>query len=133
MGAAEEVRGFAKQVGIALAAGLVLGGYPVYASWGSGALAAAVVGCGIATANVIAGVASIVWAFDKPQPVFLKVILGGMALRMAAIFAVLIAVVQLTDLDVIPLVGSMFGFYLVFQALELRFVTRRGQHASNGV
>ena len=128
----EEIRGFVRQVAIVLLIGIAVGGYPVYASWGSAALIAVLVGCAISTLNVIAGVASIVWAFDKPQPVFLKTILGGMAVRMAAIFVVLIAMVKLTDLDVIPLVGAMFGFYLVFQVLELRFVTRRGQQP-NGV
>ena len=132
MDATEEIKGFAKQVAAVLVAGLILGGYPVYATWGSDAFVAALVGCGISTANVIAGVASIVWAFDKPQPVFLKAILGGMTVRMAGIFAVLIAMVKLTELDVFPLVGAMFGFYLVFQVLELRFVTRRGQD-SRGV
>tara|TARA_Y100001934_G_C11976443_1_gene596521 strand:+ start:222 stop:635 length:414 start_codon:yes stop_codon:yes gene_type:complete len=131
--AADEIRGFAKQVATVLVVGISLTGYPVYVSLGGSGLTAALVGCAISTLNVIAGVVSIVWAFDKPQPIFLKTILGGMAARMAAIFVILIGVVTLTDLDVVSLVGSMFGYYIVFQALELLFVTRRRQPDTDGV
>ena len=127
MDATEEIRGFVKQVAIVLAAGLAVTAYPVYTTWGQASLIAGLVGCAISTDNVIAGVVSIVWAIDKPQPVFLKTILGGMAVRMAAIFIALILLVKLTSLDVLSLVGSMFGFYLVFQVLELRFIVKRGQ------
>jgi hypothetical protein len=124
---AEEIKGFLKQVGLVLAGGLAIGAYPIYSAGGLPSLTAALIGCGISTANVVAGTVSIVWSFDKPQPVFLKVILGGMAGRMMAIFIVLVGVVKLSDLLVLPLVGSMFGFYIVFQVLELRFVVKRGQ------
>ena len=133
MKATEEIRGFVRQVVIVLIVGLAVSGYPVYNSSGIDALVAVFAGCAISTVNVIAGVISIVWAFDKPQPVFMKAILGGMAARMAAIFSILAAIVFLTDLHVIPLVGSMFGFYIVFQALELRFVTQRKQPDTDGV
>jgi hypothetical protein len=124
---AQEIKGFLKQVVLVLVAGLVIGGYPIHSTWGWPSLMAALIGCAISTANIIAGAASIVWSFDKPQPVFLKAILGGMAVRMMAIFTALILIVKLTDLLIYPLVGSMFGFYLVFQVLELRFVVNRGQ------
>lgn len=127
MGAAVEIRGFTKQVAIALIAGMVVGAYPVYAAWGWPSLVAGLVGCAISTANVVAGTVSIVWSFDKPQPVFLKAILGGMAARMMVIFIALILLVKMTDLPVLPLVGSMFAFYIVFQVLELSFVVNRGQ------
>ena len=110
-----------------LAAGLLISAYPAYSAGGWASLRALLIGCTISTVNVIAGTVSIVWSFDKPQPVFLKAILGGMAARMMAIFIVLVMVVKLTDLLVLPLVGSMFGFYIVFQVLELRFVVKRGQ------
>ncbi len=129
MGVTEEIKGFVRQVAIVLIVGVVVGGYPVYASLGYDSVIAALVGCGISTANVIAGVVTIVWAFDKPQSVFLKAILGGIAARMAAIFIALILFVRLTSLEIFPLVGSLFVFYLVFQALELRFVVRRGQES----
>ena len=133
MNATEEIRGFVKQVAVVLAVGSVVGGYPIYAGYGGPVALAALIGCGISTANVIIGVVSIVWAFDKPQSVFLKTILGGMAARMATIFVCLFFLAKLTDLDLIPLVVSMFGFYIVFQVLELRFVTQRGQQDATGV
>ncbi len=127
MCAAEEIKGFVKQVLIVLGIASVFVVYPVDALWGRGVLIAALAGCAISTVNVIVGVASVAWAFDKPQPVFLKTILGGMAVRMAAIFVVLALLVKFTELNRIPLVGSMFGFYIIFQVLELQFVVKRGQ------
>lgn len=117
--------GFIRKLGIVLAVGVVIAGVIVQRWLGLEALGAVLAGCLISTANVIAGVISIDWAFDKPQATFLKVILGGMAARMVAIFATLVVVVTWTDLQVFPLVGSLFGFYIVFQVLELRFVTQR--------
>ena len=128
MDAFGETRGFAGQVALVLVVGLVLGAYPVYHLGGWGPLSAALAGCGISTANVLVGVVSIVWSFDKPQPVFLKVILGGMAARMMAVCVTLLLVVKLTNLAIFPLVGSMFGFYLIFQVLEVMFVVKHGQN-----
>ena len=65
------------------------------------------------------------WAFDKPQPVFLKTVLGGMALRMLGICVIFVALVRLTDYSILALGTSLFMFYLIFQALEIRFLTRR--------
>ncbi|MBS13630.1 MAG: hypothetical protein CME19_18775 [Gemmatimonadetes bacterium] len=121
----QEIGGFVRKLGIVLVIGLVIIGLVVHRWLGMDALEAVLVGCLISTINVIVGVISIDWAFDKPQATFLKAILGGMAARMAAIFAALVMVVSWTDLQVFPLVGSMFGFYIVFQVLELRFVTQR--------
>lgn len=121
----QEIGGFVRKLGIVLVIGLVIIGLVVHRWLGMDALEGVLVGCLISTINVIVGVISIDWAFDKPQATFLKAILGGMAARMAAIFAALVMVVSWTDLQVFPLVGSMFGFYIVFQVLELRFVTQR--------
>ena len=126
----QEIIGFVRKLGVVLVLGLVITGVPIYNRLGAAGLEAVLVGCLISTLNVMAGVISIIWSFDKPQATFLKVILGGMAARMAAIFAALVMAVQWTDLQVYPLVGSMFGFYIVFQVLELRFVTQRNQNSS---
>lgn len=125
MSSTESIISFFKQVGWVLGISLVLLAYPVYARWGREALLTALIGCGISTANVLAGGASAMWAYDKPQPVFLKTILGGMALRMFAVLAIFIGIVRLTDLSILVLGASLFMFYLIYQILEIRFLTRR--------
>lgn len=128
-----EVRHFLVQVAIALAAAAVVLAYPVYLRWGPDVLAAAAVGCAISTLNVVLGGVSVVWAFDKPQPVFLKTVLGGMALRMVGVCVSFILLIRLSDFPIYGLAVSMFLFYLLYQVLEIRFLTaRNAQQAQEG-
>lgn len=130
MSSTQDIVSFFKQIGLALGISLVLLAYPVYAQWGRDVLLTALIGCGISTVNVLAGGASAVWAYDKPQPVFLKTILGGMALRMFAVLVVFIGLVRLMDLAILVLGASLFMFYLIYQILEIRFLTRRASGGS---
>ncbi len=120
-----EFIGFVRQVGLVLVAGVILGGYPLYAYFGADMVWAAITGCGISTVNVVVGGLSAIWSFDKPQSVFLKALLGGMALRMTVICAILFLLIKYTMLPVYGLVFSLFLFYLLFQILEIRFFAGR--------
>lgn len=125
MSAANEIGRFFKQVGVTLGVAVLVLSYPVYVKWGTETLITAAIGCAISTVNVLIGGASAMWAFDKPQPVFLKTVLGGMAMRMLGICVIFVALVRLTDYSILALGTSLFMFYLIFQALEIRFLTRR--------
>lgn len=129
MRASDDIGRFFRQVGVVAAVAGVLTAYPVYATWGLEAFLAATVGFGISTLNVLIGGASALWALDKPQPVFLKTILGGMAARMIAICVIFIVLVRMTDFSVLALGSSLFAFYLIYQVLEIRFLTRRAAGA----
>ena len=133
MDAWSEIRRFFAQVGVTLLAVVIVSVYPVYTYWGRSMLEAAALGCAIATVNVLIGGASAFWAFDKPQNVFLKTLLGGMALRMIAICVVFVLVTKLTALPVVGLGLSLFLFYIIYQALEIRFLTGRGSGRARGV
>lgn len=116
---------FARQVGAVLIAAAILGGYPLYVYWGVEMVRAAAVGCGIGALNALAGGLSSIWSFDRPQPVFLKALLGGMVVRMLVICIGLVLLVKFTTLSVYGLVFSLFSSYLLFQILEIRFFVRR--------
>ncbi|MEE2754277.1 MAG: hypothetical protein VX910_09860 [Candidatus Latescibacterota bacterium] len=118
------IGGFLKQVGVILLAFGGVGGYAVYQWWGVEMVQAAAVGCAVSSLNVLAGCGSAVWAFDKPQTVFLKAVLGGLTLRMMLIGATLFALLKFTDLSARGLTLSLFFFYLVYQILEVRFLVR---------
>ena len=117
--------GFIKQVGLVLVGALVLGGYPLYAYAGAAAIWGVAVGCGICALNVLAGCLSAVWAFEKPDPVFLKALFGGMLVRMMAIGLVFLLLVKFTAIHVLGLTLSLFLFYVLFQVLEIRFLVAR--------
>ncbi len=133
MSASRDIGKFFKQIGITLGIAFVLLAYPVYARWGREVLLAAAIGCGISTVNVLIGGASALWAFDKPQPVFLKTLLGGMALRMIAICVTFVLIVRLTEVSVLGLGLSLFLFYIIYQTLEIRFLTGRQPGSVEGV
>ncbi len=116
---------FAGQVGAVLIAAAILGGYPLYVYWGVEMVRAAAVGCGIGALNALAGGLSAIWSFDRPQPVFLKALLGGMVVRMLVICIGLVLLIKFTALSVYGLVFSLFSSYLLFQILEIRFFVRR--------
>lgn len=116
---------FAGQVGAVLIAAAILGGYPLYVYWGVEMVRAAAVGCGIGALNALAGGLSAIWSFDRPQPVFLKTLLGGMVVRMLVICIGLVLLIKFTALSVYGLVFSLFSSYLLFQILEIRFFVKR--------
>ena len=116
---------FAGQVGAVLIAAAILGGYPLYVYWGVEMVRAAAVGFGIGALNALAGGLSAIWSFDRPQPVFLKALLGGMVVRMLVICIGLVLLIKFTALSVYGLVFSLFSSYLLFQILEIRFFVKR--------
>ena len=119
-----EFTGFLKQVGIALATALVIGVYPLYVYGDPGLILSVAVGCGICTANVLAGSLSILFGFDKPNQDFLKILFGGMLARMMAIGIVVFVLVKFTSIQVFGLILSLFVFYVLFQIIEIRFLMR---------
>lgn len=115
---------FLRQMGLALLVAAVPGVLLLYLyrdptlAWG------AVVGCAICTVNALAGCFSAIWAFDKPQGVFLKAVLGGMAVRILAIGLSFFLLVRFTGINVVGLTLSLFAFYVLFQVLEVRFLVK---------
>lgn len=117
--------GFIKQVCWVLAGALAVGAYPLYAYGNAQVARGVLVGCGICTANVLAGCFSVLWAFDKPQKAFLKAVFGGMVVRMALIGLTFFLLIRFTEIHIAGLTLSLFLFYVIFQVLEIRFLTSR--------
>lgn len=121
MGAAE----FIRQVGLVCIAVLVLAAYPIYAYTGVASLKGVLAGCGIAALNVLAGCLAAVWAFEKPQKVFLKTVLGGMLIRMIGVGLVFLLLIRYTGVDTLALTLSLISFFALFQVFEIRFLATR--------
>ncbi|HEV8334826.1 MAG TPA: hypothetical protein VGR67_00205 [Candidatus Polarisedimenticolia bacterium] len=90
-----------------------------------GVLSAAL-GAGLAIALALAGTALQIWAFQKPQKVFLAAIVGSLLGRMAIFLSALAAVVAATRLPPAPFVAALFFYYVLCQVLEIRTVRRIG-------
>lgn len=97
--------------------------YPLMA-WMAPEVQRAFIAAGIiALVNVLAGVAIIEFAIDKPNGVFLASVFGGMALRMIGILATFTLLV-LNGYDRMALTFALMGFYLIFMIAEFIYIMR---------
>jgi hypothetical protein len=119
------IGGFVKQVGVLVLAALLLAAYPLYAYGSPGLIWGVVAGCGISVLNVIAGCAVISWAIRRPRKIFFQAVFGSMGIRMALICIAVALLVKLTDVHVPGFIGSLFGFYVALQTMEVLFLVRR--------
>jgi len=118
-------RGFSVQVATTL---VVVGGivaYPLVQYGSSEIVAAAIVGALLSTVNVLLGYLTIEYSFQKSYTTFLKAVLGGMGVRMAAMLGVVIALIKILAFHVTALIVSMLGFYAIFLVLEVLFIQKK--------
>lgn len=116
---------FPKQIAIAVAVLGLAGWYPL-AVYGNEELTIAVIIAGVVmTVNVLLGYASIEYTVRKSMTTFLKVVLGGMGIRMLLLTGVLLLCVTRFGVHTGYLVGSMGVFYVVFLTLEVLYIQSR--------
>jgi hypothetical protein len=113
-----------KIVLVLLAIGLVAV-YPLYTLGDRGVTTGFVAGGLISFMNVLAGYFSIEYAFDKPNTTFLKIILGGMGIRLLAIAAIFFLLIKVFDFHALSLTASLFFFYFLFVIFEILFVNKK--------
>jgi len=86
-----------------------------------------VLGIALATAGAVAGLLLTAWSFDKEQSRFLAALVVGILARLALFGAVLVYVALRTAIDPVATAGSLLGFYVLFQVVEVRFALMRGR------
>ncbi len=116
---------FPKQVFLTLLTVGVLASYPLYKYGNKGILLASVVGTTLATVNVLFGYMAIERSFNKSATVFLKVVLGGMGIRMFVLAGIFLLLIKLAGLYVPALVGSMGIFYAIYLTLEVLYINKK--------
>ncbi len=116
---------FPKQIFIALACIACLSAYPLL-RYGSGdIILASALGALLMTVNVLIGYAAVQRAIGKSATTFVKVVFGGMGLRLFVLTALLILLVKFFGIDAIALVISMGIFYIVYMTLEILFIQQQ--------
>jgi len=73
----------------------------------------------------ISGFAATNWAFKRSMKAFMGVVLGGMFVRFLIIGAILLLLIQFTDIHIFSFVLSFFMFYIIYQFYEIRFINLR--------
>lgn len=115
---------FLKRLGLASAAIIAVGTWPMMraAEHDANVVVACVIGFGLSLANVLGGYVTIVMGRGKSPQQFSVVFLGGMTVRMLAMLALIWICVSVMALPVIPLVASLFVFYLTYLVIEVHFL-----------
>ena len=116
---------FPLQVLGALVVVALLGAYPTFRFASPEIVLAMGVGALLSTVNVLLGFMAIEYSFDKSYTTFLKVVLGGMGVRMALMLVALIVLIKVVELHAVALTVSLLSFYLIFLVLEVVFIQKK--------
>lgn len=117
-------RSFFSAVGLVLGLAIAAGAYPM-SRWGSAeVLWAVAAGAALSTANVIAGYLMIEYGFQRSYTTFIKVVIGGMGVRLVVMLGVMLVLILVAHMRVMPLTVSVLGFYAVYLVLEVYFLQR---------
>jgi len=118
-------RGFFIQVFGALVAIAVLAAFPLVRYGSDEILAAVITGALLATVNGIAGYLAIEYSIGKSHSTFLKAVLGGMAVRLGTMLALLLVLIEIFHVHAVALSLSLLSCYTVFLVLEVIFVQKK--------
>jgi len=121
---------FLKYVLSVLLGSIVLGLYPLGAYGTREVLAAAAVGAALTTANIFAGFITIEYTIEKSMTTFLRVVVGGLGIRLFVLLAAMAVCIRMLGFDVAALTISMFYFYAAYLILEVMYIQKRVRHRS---
>jgi len=113
---------FPRQIVVTFVIAAGLASYPLALYATADVVKACIAGSLIGLFNVFAGYAAIEYAIDKSYTVFLRTVLGGTGIRMAAMLAALLVLIKGFRFNAVALVVSLLGFYVLFLILELMFI-----------
>ena len=128
----KRLSGFPAQVAVVLCFAAAVAAYPLAVKGSADILLAVVVGALLSTVNALLGYLAIQLSFDKSYSVFLKVVIGGMGLRLAVMLGALALLIGVAGLHAIALTASVLAFYFVFIVLEIMFVQRKFSNKYQG-
>jgi len=102
-----------------------LGAFPLAAFGSDEIIAAAVAGALLSTTNIVAGFLAIEYSFERSYTTFLKVVLGGMGVRMLIMLVALAVLIKIFGFHAAALTISLLGFYAVYLVLEVLFIQKK--------
>jgi hypothetical protein len=119
---------FVRQVVVAV---IVIAGcavYPLMVFASKEIVTAFIAGVLMSIINVLAGYAAITYSFDRSYTTFLKMVLGGMGVRMAVMLGMLVVLIELFHFHAVALAISLLGCYSTFLVMEVLFIQKKLNH-----
>ncbi|MBP1678510.1 MAG: hypothetical protein H6Q29_421 [Bacteroidetes bacterium] len=113
---------FLRRVAAVLLVAATLLAYPLLRYASPAVTVGVVAGAAMSTLNVLLGFIAIEYAFGKSYTTFLKVVIGGMGVRMLGMLGMMLVLILVFRVQALPLTLSMLVFYLVYLVLEILFI-----------
>jgi hypothetical protein len=113
------------QVSMIILVTAIAGVYPMATLTSADTNIALIAGTLLSTVNVLAGYAAIEYSIGRSYTTFLKVVMGGMGVRMAAMLGIFFICIKVIRLPVVPLSSAMLSFYALFLTLEILYIQTR--------
>lgn len=116
-----------------LGGSLTIGAYPLIVYAESGVALGVVIGAVLATVNILVGLAAIEYSIGQSMTTFLKVVIGGMGLRLGVILATIGICIKILGIHVAALTLSLFYFYAVYLIIEIVYIQKKVRQRTSHV
>ncbi|MCK9409452.1 MAG: hypothetical protein WCX28_01875 [Bacteriovoracaceae bacterium] len=120
---------FLKQIVLVVIVASGLGAYPLMTFAADEVVAGVVAGGVLSVVNALMGYAVVQFSIGKSYTVFMQIVLGGIALRLFVMVALLLVAVGLFRFHALSLIGSLFVMYIVFLVVEVMYIHKNIQHS----
>ncbi len=105
---------------------LTVAGFWILSSAGRSELSGSfLAGVAMSLANFLLGFLSVEFAFDKSHTMFLKIVLGGMGVRLFLMALTVLVLIKGYDLDSLSLMVTLLGYYALNLTLEIVFLQKK--------
>jgi F0F1-type ATP synthase assembly protein I len=103
----------------------VLAAYPLFKAGDREITVGFITGCLISLVSVTVGYLLIEYGIEKPNATFLKIILGGMVVRLILIPVVVVVLIRIFQFHLVSLTASLFLSYFLFLIVEILFLNKK--------
>jgi hypothetical protein len=111
---------------------VLIAAYPL-ARFASGDIMQAVVAGGvISVCNALAGFFALEYAFGRSYTTFLKMVLGGMGVRLACMLGLMLALIVMFHMHAVALTFAILALYLPFLVLEILYLQKKVMVSKEG-
>ncbi len=76
-------------------------------------------------ANFLLGFFAIEYSYERSHTTFLKIVLGGMMVRLLAMTAAVVVLIKVYEFDALALMLTLLGYYIVNLAFEVVFLQKK--------
>ncbi len=110
---------FGLQVAVTFVVTALIAAWPLMRFAPADVIIAVVTGAVLSTANVLVGFLAIQMTFRGSYTRFLKVVLGGMGIRMAVMLGMLLVLILVAHMHAVALTVALVGYSMIYLILEI--------------